>query len=152
MKWEPGQILLIKNYVFEDDGSSKDKFSIVLHCNETSLYLIHTLTTSQNKQDLTGVSYGCSVKNGIPYYFIPAGQALGEEAFSFTKPTFITFYHNVRKESFERFNTYAAKSGGNIIVGKLSKDELKRILKCVLKSKSIPMGIERELQAFKESL
>jgi len=34
MEWKPGLILRIKNYKFEDDGSSRDKYAIVLCTND----------------------------------------------------------------------------------------------------------------------
>ena len=72
MEWKPGLILRIKSYKFEDDGSSRDKYAIILHTNDKELYLIHSLTTSQNNLSVPGMHYGCSVHIGVPYYFIPA--------------------------------------------------------------------------------
>jgi hypothetical protein len=64
MEWKPGLILRIKNYKFEDDGSTRDKYAIVLHTNKEELYLIHSLTTSQNNLAVSGTHYGCQVYMG----------------------------------------------------------------------------------------
>ena len=152
MEWKPGLIVRIKNYKFEDGNTMRDKYAIVLCTNDKEAYLIHSLTTSQNNLLVPGIQFGCSVYNGIPYYFIPQGQVIGDEQFSFEKDTYIFFRNNVRKESYAKFEA-ASKVLFNIIsLGVLSKEELKRIIKCALKSKFISEEIEKELAAFKASL
>lgn len=89
MEWKPGLILRIKDYRFEDDQSVRDKYAIVLYADKEQAYLIHSLTTSQNNKDLPATGYGCSVQQSIPYYFIPQGQIIGDQNFSFEKDTFI---------------------------------------------------------------
>lgn len=152
MEWKPGLILRIKSYKFEDDGSSRDKYAIVLHTNDKELYLIHSLTTSQNNLLVPGMHYGCSVHVGVPYYFIPANQVIGDQNFYFEKDTFIFFQSNIRKESFVKFDEAARTLWGVISLGVLAKDELARIIKCALKSRFIPSSIESELSAFKATL
>ncbi len=153
MIWKPGLILRIKDYRFEDDGSKRDKYAIVLCVNDQHLYLIHSLTTSQNSLSVPGAKYGCSVHNNIPYFFIPRGQIIGDENYSFEADTFIFFRSNVRKEAFTKFEA-AAKASlfGVVTLGVLSTDELERLLKCALKSKYLTAEIESELFAFKLSL
>lgn len=154
MNWQPGLILRIKDYQFEDDNSTRDKYSIVLYTNKNEAYLIHSLTTTQNNLLVTGTNYGCSVyKNYLPYYFFPKEQIVGSEKFSFEKDTFIFFANNVRKEPFVKFENAAKKSFlGIAVLGLLTNEELKRILKCALKSKFIPAAIQKELSEFKETL
>ena len=153
MTWKPGLILRIKDYRFEDDGSKRDKYAIVLCVNDQHLYLIHSLTTTQNNLAVPGAKYGCSVHNHIPYFFIPKGQVIGDENYSFEADTFIFFRSNVRKESFAKFEA-AAKASlfGVITLGILTSEELERVLKCALKSKYLSAEIESELSAFKTSL
>ena len=91
MQWKPGLILRIKDYKFEDDGSTRDKYAIVLCTNDRDLYLIHSLTTSQNNRSVPGIHHGCSVHMGVPYYFIPARESMGNENFYFDKDTFYLF-------------------------------------------------------------
>lgn len=153
MNWTPGLILRIKNYKFEDDGSSKDKYAIVLYTNEHEAFLIHSLTTSQNNLSVPATAFGCSVYNNIPYYFIPKNQVIGNQNFSFEKDTYIFFMNNIRKETFVKFDKAAAASLFGITpLGTLSDEELKRLLKCALKSKYITLHIQQELQQFKELL
>ncbi|HUS03645.1 MAG TPA: hypothetical protein VMY77_18020 [Chitinophagaceae bacterium] len=154
MDWKPGLILRIKDYKFEDDGTARDKYSIVLYTKDEEAYLIHSLTTTQNNLSVTALKYGCSIHKGnLPYYYFPKDQIIGNENFSFEKDTFIFFQANVRKEPFAKFETAAKKSVfGLITLGLLTNEELKRILKCALKSKFIPLEIEKELAAFKETL
>ncbi|MCW3110857.1 MAG: hypothetical protein JWQ09_5363 [Segetibacter sp.] len=152
MDWKPGLILRIKDYKFEDDNSTRDKYSIVLFTNQQEAYLIHSLTTSRNNPGITGLKYGCSVHNALPYFYFPAGQIIGDQNFSFNKETFIFFSNNVRKETFKKLEDASKKLFGLISLGVLTNDELKRIIKCALKSKLLPKQIEQEISAFKESL
>jgi hypothetical protein len=152
MDWKPGLILRIRNYKFEDDNSTRDKYAIVLCTNNNEAYLIHSLTTSQNSLSVPGSDFGCSVYRGIPYYFIPQGQIIGDQQFYFDKDTFIFFMNNVRKESYSKLERAAEILFGVTTLGVLSSDELKRLIKCALKSRYIPEEIEKELTAFKETL
>ncbi len=152
MEWKSGLILRIKDYKFEDDQSVRDKYAIVLYADKDQAYIIHSLTTSQNNKGLPAMQYGCSVHHFIPYYFIPQGQVIGDNNFSFERDTFIFFRNNVRKESTIKFESAAKKIFGLAILGVLSNDELKRIIKCAMKSKFIPAEVEKELSVFKASL
>lgn len=152
MEWKPGLILRIKDYTFEDDQSVRDKYAIVLFVNKDQAYIIHSLTTTQNNRDMPAMQYGCSVYQFIPYYFIPKGQIIGDKSFCFEKDTFIFFNNNVRKESTVKFEAASKKLFGLITLGVLSGEELKRIIKCALKSKFIPADIEKELTIFKAGL
>lgn len=153
MLWKPGQILRINNYKFEDDGSTKDKYAIVLYTNDTEAYLIHSLTTSQNNLSVGSGNYGCSVHHNVPYYFIPKNQVIGDQGYYFDRDTFIFFSGNIRKEQYSKFKIAASKQiFGLANLGNLTNEELKRIIKCALKSRFIPSDIESLLRAFKDSL
>ncbi len=152
MDWKPGLIVRIKDYKFEDDNSTRDKYSIVLFTNHQEAYLIHSLTTSRNNPGISGLKYGCSVYNRLPYFYFPAAQIIGDQNFSFDKATFIFFSNNVRKEAFEKLEAASKKIFGLISLGVLTNGELKRIIKCALKSNLLPKQIEQELSVFKDSL
>jgi hypothetical protein len=153
MTIKTGSILRIKDYVFEDDGSTRDKYSIVLYANDQEAYILHSLTTTQNKKIVPSEKYGCSIyQNSFPYYFIPSEQIIGNEGFYFEKDTYIFFKENVRKERIEKFQQLSEKRFGIISLGVLSNEELKRIIKCALKSKFIPLGLIKALTALKEKL
>lgn len=154
MTFKSGQIFRIKDYTFEDDGTTRDKYTIVLFCNTQFAYLIHCLTTSQNKFEIEVKNYGCSIhENKFPYYVIPKHQIIGDKGFYFDKDTFIFFRDNVRKENFEKFEKAASNNFfGLATLGTLTSDELKRLIKCALKSKFVAKQIAEELQLFKEVL
>ena len=147
---QQGHLILIEDYQFQDGNGSKDKFLIVLNRNDEFAYIIHTLTTSQNKLSLPSDNFGCLVAGNIPYFFIQKNTVLGENQFSFDKDTFIFFRNNVRKENLVSFIKY---DQSNIILKeKLSKLFLKRLLKCMLKSDFIDLNIENELIKIKDQL
>jgi hypothetical protein len=123
---------------------------IVLNRNDEFAYIIHTLTTSQNKLNLPSDNFGCLVSGNIPYFFIQKNIELGERNFSFDKDTFIFFRNNVRKESLSSFLKY--NENNLILKEKLSNSFLKRLLKCMLKSDFIDLNIEKELQKIKNTI
>lgn len=147
---QQGHLLLIEDYQFQDGNGSKDKFLIVLHRNNESAYIIHTLTTSQNKLNLPSDNFGCLVSVNIPYFFIQKDIELGKRKFSFDRDTFIFFRNNVRKENISSFFKYNERN--LILKEKLSNTFLKRLLKCMLKSDFIDLHIEKELIAIKDLL
>ncbi len=147
---QQGHLLLIEDYQFQDGNGSKDKFLIVLNRNDEFAYIIHTLTTSQNKLNLPSDNFGCLVSGNIPYFFIQKNIELGERNFSFDKDTFIFFRNNVRKENLSSFLKY--NENNLILKEKLSNSFLKRLLKCMLKSDFIDLNIEKELQKIKNTL
>lgn len=124
----------------------------MLLTNDTGLYLIHSLTTTQNNLSVPGLQYGCSVHNHVPYYFFPAGHSIGDQDFAFDKDSFIFFRNNVRKELYSKFEAATKTLFGLVHLGTLSAEELKRIIKCALKSRFIAQDIEAELTAFKATL
>jgi hypothetical protein len=153
IKWKPGLILRIRNYKFEDDQSTRDKYSIVLYTNKEDAYIIHTLATSQNKPVVPADNHGCSVSGNIPYYFFPSQHVIGDKGFFFEKDTFLFFMGNVRKEMCSKFERAATQNFlGVVELGLLESAELKRIIKCALKSNFIPEDIATLLRTFKDSL
>jgi hypothetical protein len=151
--WKPGLLLRIKNYKFEDDQTIRDKYAVVLYTEHEQAYIIHSLTTSQNKLAVPGLKHGCSVYGNIPYYFFPQHHVIGDRGFFFEKDTFIFFMGNVRKQAFSIFEQAAAKDiFGVAELGVLEPGELKRLIKCALKSNFIPEAIAITLQQFKDRL
>ena len=152
MDLSPGAIYRFKNYTFEDDQSQRDKYTIILYSSLHETVLIHSLTTSQNKMHVPELHYGCSMYNAqFPYFFFPSGKLIGDQSFSFNKNTFIFFANNIRKEPVEKFEKAAKQIFGLSYLGTLFPDELKRIIKCALKSKMITKEIEATLIGVKNS-
>lgn len=152
MKWKTGLIVRIKNYKFEDDNSTRNKYAIVLYANDHEAYIIHSLTTSKNNPGVPASQFGCSVYQHIPFYFIPQGQIIGNDNFSFDCDTYIFFSNNVRKESYIKFEAASKTLFGLVQLGVLNNEELKRIIKCALKSRFIAANIVEELMAVKQAL
>ena len=152
MIWKPGTILRIRNFRFEDDGSTRDKYGIVLSVNNNESYVLFSLTTSQNNFGFPALNYGCSVHKFIPYYFIPKNQLIGNDGYFFDKDTFIFFTNNVRKIGFNNLASLSNIPFGVVSLGVLNNQELSRLLKCILKSNAIPLNSKTELIAMKDSI
>jgi hypothetical protein len=77
---------------------------------------------------------------------------IGDNDFYFEKDTFIFFKSNVRKENFIKFEAAAKQLFGIVELGTLNNYELKRLIKCALKSDFLSKEIFEQLNNFKEIL
>jgi len=151
-EFQPGTLLRIKDYEFEN-GTTRDKYLIILLKNDESAYIIHTLTTSRNNPGVKNILRGCSThQNRFPYYCFPAGEEIDGNGFYFEKDTFIFFLNNINKVDMAVFQKYHLQPFGMVGLAVLPKLELKRLLKCILKSKFVPNNLKSELSTFKDTL
>lgn len=152
--YKPGSLVRVNEYEFEDDGSKRDKYMIVLYHNNTNALIIDCLTTTKNKMGVPAQHKGCAVHNNkLPYYFFPALQVIGKQNYYFDFDTFIFFKDNVRLEPIAKFDKYVALSiFGLVKLDELPAEELKRLIKCALKSRFVPNNIATILAGFKAVL
>ncbi len=150
-----GSLVRIKDYQFHD-GSTRDKYLIVLFRNDKETFVIHTLTTSKNNLNLVSKQHGCNVQkhnnNAIPYFFFPENYILDNiSGFYFDIDTYIFFLNNITKVPIEAFERYDTDIFGIVELAQLDAYELKRLLKCVLKSPFIPKDVKGILTDFRDS-
>jgi len=148
-----GSLVRVNNYEFDDKDEQRDKYLIVLHHDEQNAGIIDCLTTSKSG-GVASINFGCSIHDGkYPYFFFPSKHVIGEGNFYFELDTYIFFKNNIRLEPISKFNQHVAKSiFGLVKLDELSKDNLKRLIKCALKSKFVPIGLANTLSAFKATL
>ncbi len=150
-----GSLVRIRDYQFQD-GSTRDKYLIVLFRNSVETFIIHTLMTSKNNLNLLSKQHGCNVQkhnnNAIPYFFFPENHILDAvSGFYFDVDTYIFFLNNITKVPIEALERYDIDIFSMVELAQLNSNELKRLLKCVLKSPFIPKDIKVILTDFKES-
>lgn len=148
-----GSLIRINEYEFDDDGSRRDKYMFVLYNDNEKAFIIDCLTTSKNKGVIASNS-GCSIYNNkIPYFFFPANQIIGTWNYFFDLDTYIFFKDNIRLEEISKFDKQVARSIFGIAkLDQLKEPDLKRLIKCALKSKFVPMGVVNVLASFKTTL
>jgi hypothetical protein len=151
----PGHLVRVKDYLFED-GTTRDKYLLVLLRNEQSLYILHSLTTSQNKFNLSASKIGCYHHPKLSTYFhFPAKEVFGNGNFYFDKETYILFSNNIRKVELADL---LALHEGNLDpftiahITTLTNTELKQVIGCAINSRFIPMDIKAELTTFRDAL
>lgn len=152
--FQPGNLIRIKNFEFED-RSTRDKYMFVLLRNETEAYVISTLTTSQNKWNLSATKRGCYHRTGIfTYFHFPANETLDMGGFFFDTSTYILFRDNIRKISLaELLNYFHPNDPLSVIrLATLENQALRQLLDCVLSSPFVPNNLKAELNAFRDSL
>lgn len=150
----PGNLVRIKDFQFED-GSTRDKYLFVLLRNDGGAYVISSLTTSQNKLNVSATGSGCyHDPRTSTYYHFPAGEVFGDGNFSFDKETYIFFRENVRKIEVADLTSYASATDPFAVasITTLKNEELKKLLQCVVSSTFTPEGLKAELTAFKDTL
>lgn len=153
-KWyTPGSVVRVNEYEFDDDGTKRDKYLIVLYTDEEKALIIDCLTTSKGKGVAT-THFGCTIHNNkFPYYFFPAGQVIGKNNYFFDLDTYIFFKDNVRLEAISKFQKQMALSIFGIAkLDELAVEELKRLIKCALKSKFVPIDVANILNTYKSTL
>jgi hypothetical protein len=143
---EPGNILRIRNFQFEDGGDPKDKYLIVVAVDQTLSVFVRCLTTSVQKIPDDRVTHGCcnSVCGTFSHYIFVRNRSICDNDFSFPMHTFVYYNHNVLPLSVEEFNK---KSYEIIPVGKLTPNEYKRFIKCMKGSHHIKRGMKRIIDA-----
>lgn len=146
----PGNLIRIKNFQFED-GNTRDKYLFVLLRNKDSAYIISSLTTSQNKLNVSASGSGCYFdQRTSTYYHFPAGEILGDGDFFFDKETYIFFKENVRKIDIVDLVRYINPADPFAVakITTLKNEELKKLLQCVVSSIFTPEELKMELTAF----
>ena len=124
-------LLRIEDYEFQDGNGVRDKYMIVLNRSEDSAFIIHTLTTKQ-AQGFNPLNSGCFNKSNISFFYIPKGEVIGEQGFSFELDTFVFFANNIRKEPLKAFEKYAEKNVSFKDI--VNKQFLKDLIDCMLGS------------------
>ena len=129
--YQERHLLRIEDYEFQDGNGVRDKYMIVLNRSEDSAFIIHTLTTKQ-AQGFDPSNSGCFTKNNLSFFYIPKGEVIGEQGFSFELDTFIFFANNIRKQSLQSLQKYPDKSV--ILQDLVNKKFLKDLIDCMLNS------------------
>jgi len=149
----PGNLIRIKDFKFED-GNTRDKYMFVLLRNDGGAYVISSLTTSQNKLNVSAIGSGCYYDARIStYYHFSAGEVLGDGDFYFDKDTYIFFRENIRRIEVAALDVYVSATNqlAAAHITTLKKEELKWLLQCVINSKFTPKDLKDELATYKDS-
>lgn len=156
--FDPGCILYIKNYAFEDGDGERNKFLIVL-CRKDKGVILGSLTTSKVGPKPFGVSKkkpGCFDSGGDIYhgYFFPekkvVGVTLNGNDFFFADNTIVYPSSNIRqKDTNALLEDYPGKR--MVCKGTLALDIHRALLECIVKSNHITKGAKRLIQAFLDS-
>ena len=149
---QPQNILLIKDYEFEDGGEPKDKLAIILKVNDQEAVIIQALTTSQDKYVPDDrIVHGCTndAPSCLSYYCFIKGVVVGitpsNTDFAFNKNTFILFQSNLLEVPTTNYLTYALAGRVNKI-GALSKQEYDALIACLLNSNFVKRKIKNHFR------
>ncbi len=147
--FEPKNVLLVKNYAFEND-TQKDKILIVLDNLEDELCILQVLTTSQDKYVPNDkMRHGCTNEPNSRLSFhlfekdIVVGKNMRNQDFAFTKNTFVIFQNNISKKSTLDFLSYQ-----NDIhqLATLSEESYKSLVLCIANSFFLKRNLKPYIQ------
>jgi hypothetical protein len=148
----PGSLLKINNFKFED-GDTRDKYMLVLWCDDTSATVLNVLTTSKMKRVTEESSLGCFIQHGIRFYFFPKNELISDGDFYFDKNTFIFWSNTVSESSVFDFEEYYSKPLiGMIKLCQLQPDIFKSVLECAVEASALEKKFKKLLKTFVESL
>lgn len=138
MYFEPGEILLIKDFEFPRKGvvEKKDKYMIPLVEVDGQVLLVG-LPSSQVYISDKNKQAGCIniPAIGISIYYFPAQKPIGENGFQFPKDTFL-YLRQIFETSTDKLLQYNADNQLKRL-DRLSEEELKNLLYCALKSEQV---------------
>lgn len=129
--YQERNLLRIEDYAFTDGDGIRDKYLIILNRSDDSTFVVHALTTKQANGN-NPQSFGCHSKGTVSYFYIPKGEIVGENGFSFDLDTFIFFGDNIIKESLKSFAKYA--NDNVALKDTINKSVIKNMIDCMLKS------------------
>ncbi len=142
---EQGNIFFIPKYEYEDGGKPTDKLLIVLYVDEVHSLIIKALPTSQEKVPDKRQFHGCTNNEILSFYMFGERRIVGtttnNQPFSFDLNTFVLVKDNVGIESIDNITTYYKDRIKPL--GKLSYDELNRLLKCIKNSTHLKRKVRR---------
>lgn len=146
--FDPPNIVLIRKFDFERDGSEpKDKFMVVI-LKTTSDAIIAPLTTSQDYIPATQKGKRCvyDATSRLHCYCIPKGQPVGRSGFCFRKDTYIQVQGNLTKRSIADLTNKYVNHGTAELMDQLTDTEYCDLLYCIYKSQFVPHGIRRDIE------
>lgn len=150
----PRNILLIKNFDFERDGSiAKDKFMIViLQTSEDAI--VAPLTTSVDHIPETHKGKRCihDEPSRLHCYCMPKALAVGKGGFAFRKDTYIQVQGNLARRSIAHLTKKYQETGAASLLDELSDAEYCDLLYCIYKSQFVPRGIRKAMEPIIEEL
>jgi len=145
-------IIHIVNYDFGNGQPIKNRYFVILDKDEDSSIVLSVITSQDHIPDAL-LKHGCIQEqaNNIHCYSFTKGKVVGENGFSFGKNSFI--YINASSV----FNAASAKLTAiynNAVEAKdvMLTKEYEDLVYCIYKSKFLPRGIKRKLEATLEQI
>ena len=131
---QPGHVLRIPDFDFENGSDLRDKYLIVIEVSENHALFLRVLTTSQLKVPEEKIMHGCrnEVENGLHYFMFEKERFVGEfeaKEFAFPKHTFVLFRNNIKDVNTQPF--IAKYKDTAVHVCTLLPMEFNRLKKCI---------------------
>jgi len=131
---QPGNILRIPDFDFENGSNLRDKYLIVIEVSTTQSLFLQVLTTSQVKVPWEKMIHGCrnEVENGLHYFMFEQSRCIGKLSgvdFAFPKNTFVLFRNNIKDVSIIPFISKYRYTAAWVCT--LLPEEFLRLKKCI---------------------
>ncbi|SKC72262.1 hypothetical protein [Ohtaekwangia koreensis] len=152
--FSPPNIILIRNFDFERNGTQpKDKFMVVILRIGTDA-IVAPLTTSKDYIPDEHKGQRCVIHHPskLHCYCIPKSLVVGKNGFAFSKDTYIQVQANLTKRTISHLKFRYEDTGAASLQDQLTDTEYSDLLYCIYKSKFVPRGIRKDLAPIIEKL
>ncbi|MBN8570701.1 MAG: hypothetical protein J0M18_13830 [Ignavibacteria bacterium] len=126
-----GNIIHIENFDFEDGSEPKNKFFLVIYCEDETATIVQVFPTSQGSHTSAARRvHGCN-NQSVHFYLFTANTPVAEKGdgspYSFSKDTYI-YLRNVIVSTSSKLSKYTSQMK---LVAKLTDAELTELIKCL---------------------
>jgi hypothetical protein len=143
--YKPGSIWFVNNFHFGQGIPTRDKYVIILKLDPATERVCFGLATTRVRYDAAQApQHGCNRFPGLGTNYFEPGRVIGQDAFSFAKPSHLYHYHDIHLEHYSCLEVYHIDTRADLL-DLLAENEYQALLSCVLHSDSTKRGIKRFL-------
>lgn len=134
-----GAILYFSPFYFSNGDSPKNKYFLVLHCDNQNVILASLPTSQDHVPNTIEKKHGCIDNGEINFncYYFESGRVVCSNGYSFPKATYV---YGFRLQQFELATFIVQECNNKTVIdikGYLLENELKAIKNCLKNSSSV---------------
>ena len=138
-QFEAGAILYFDPFIFQDGGTPKRKYFVVLKRNDTEIILASLPTSKDSVPATITKEHGCIERPDIDFncYYFEGGKPVCVNGFAFPTDTYI-YGFRIKLFDINQFQTQQSEHQTIVTIkGQLTDTEYKQLIKCLLHSTSV---------------
>ena len=138
-RFEKGSILYFSPFIFSNGDEPKNKYFLVLHCDEQNLILASLPTSQDHVPGSLEKKHGCINQSDINFncYLFEIGRVVCSNGFSFPKETYV---YGFRLQLFDLYVFCVQECNDETkieVKGRLLDEEYNALVQCLKNSTSV---------------